>query len=74
MWSRLARALKDPTQRQKEAYARFSHTLAAAAIIGAITLLFAEAVLTAVLIFRMTGLVIGGVVCFAVGVLLVEGD
>jgi hypothetical protein len=74
IWSRLARGSKDPTRRQKEAYARFSHTLAAAAVIGAITLLFAEAVLTTVLLFRMAGLATGAVVCFVVGVLLLEGD
>lgn len=74
IWPRLAKALTDPTQRQKEAYARFMHTLAAAAVIGAITLLFTEGAISSALVYRMTGLVIGAVVCFAGGVLLLERD
>ena len=40
--SQVPAALRSPNARQTEAYARFTHTLAAAAIIGAITLVFAE--------------------------------
>ncbi len=50
------------------------HTLAAAAVIGAITLVFAEGAISSALVYRMTGLVIGAVVCFAGGVLLLERD
>ena len=50
IWPRLAKALTDTTQRQKESYARFMHTLAAAAVIGAITLLFAEGAISSALV------------------------
>jgi uncharacterized membrane-anchored protein YjiN (DUF445 family) len=40
--SQVLAAFLSPKPRQTEAYARFMHTLAAAAIIGAVTIVFAE--------------------------------
>ena len=76
--ARLARRLQvaftAPTLKQKEAYGRFAHTLAAAAVIGAITIVFAEGRVTSDIAWRIAGLAVSGVICFGAGVLLVEGE
>ena len=67
-------ALQRPTLKQKEAYGRFAHTLAAAAIIGAASLLFSEARWTLADTFRVGGLLSSGLVCFALGATLCKGE
>jgi hypothetical protein len=58
--------------KQKEAYGRFAHNLAAAAIIGAVTVLFSEASLVGAL--RITGLMLSALICFALGAVLTKGE
>jgi hypothetical protein len=71
---KLLRAFAAPTLRQKEAYGRFAHTLAAAAVIGAITILFAEGAVIHAYLWRLAGLAISAVICFVGGVLAMEGE
>jgi hypothetical protein len=66
-------ALTDPTVKQKEAYGRFAHTLAAAAVIGEVTLIFAEGAPWAS-VWRIVGLALSGVTCFVGGALLSKGE
>jgi hypothetical protein len=65
-------AFRTPSSKQIEAYARFLHTLAAAAVIGAITLVFAEGGITWSLLWRLIGLVVSGVTCFLMGAAMLE--
>ena len=74
----LSAALRDaferPTLEQKKAYGRFAHTLAAAAVIGAATVLFSETRWSVGVTVRMLGLLLGGLVCFALGAVLSKGE
>ena len=71
---RLRRAFTAPTVKQKEAYGRFTHVLAAAAVIGAITILFGAGGMNAEIAWRIAGLAISAVICFVGGVLALEGE
>ena len=77
-FARLARrlqvAFKAPTLKQKEAHGRFAHTLSAAAVIGAITIVFTEGRVTPEIAWRIAGLAVSAVICCVAGVLLVEGE
>ena len=70
----LAVAIRDaferPTLKQKEAYGRFAHTLAAAAIISAASVVFADTGSTMGDTLRVVGLLFSGLICFALGATL----
>jgi hypothetical protein len=70
----IAEAFRSPSGKQTEAYARFAHTLAAAALIGAVTLLFAEAPSTWGSFWRLLGLMVFGVLSFLGGAVLLKDD
>ena len=74
----LSSALRDAFERPKlelqKAYVRFAHTLAAAAVIGAATVLFSETRWSVGVTVRMLGLLLGGLVCFALGAVLSKGE
>ena len=72
--SQVPAALRSPNARQTEAYARFTHTLAAAAIIGAITLVFAEDGVTWLSFWRFVALLVSGVTCFLMGAVMLRGS
>ena len=78
MRSELLREIREafsvPTVKQREAYARFLRTLAAAAVVGEPTLIFADWPLTAIAVGRIVGLTISGVLCFLAGALLARGE
>jgi len=63
-----------PTLKQKEAQGRFFHTLSAACIIGATTVIFTEAEVTAYIAFRVAALIAVGVLPFTVGSILSKGE
>ena len=46
--------LVTPNAKQKEAYSRYCHTLSAAGVIGALTLVFSESLMTAFIGLRAT--------------------
>ena len=73
LMAELRAAFITPTVKQREAYGRFAHTLAAACAIGAVTIMFTEdgSWSTAA---RITGLIVAGVTCFLTGALLSKGD
>lgn len=71
---RLRRAFTAPTAKQKEAYGRFAHVLAAAAVIGAVTIVFGEGGMNSQIVWRIVGLAISAVICFVGGVLVLEGE
>jgi hypothetical protein len=70
----IAAAFGSPTFRQKEAYARFAHTLAAASLIGAITIMFSEGGFVWASFWRLLGLGLTGVILFLGGALLLKGE
>jgi hypothetical protein len=70
----IAEAFRSPSGKQKEAYARFAHTLAAASLIGAVTLLFAEAPSTWGALWRIAGLAAFGVLSFLGGSVLLKDE
>ena len=70
----LRAAFVGPTVKQREAYGRFAHTLAAACLIGAVTIIFAEDGTSSSTTARVTGLIIAGVTCFLTGALLSKGE
>jgi hypothetical protein len=56
-WSlALARLFRSPTPKQREAYARYLHTLSAAALIGAVTISFSDLAATASTALRVTAI------------------
>jgi hypothetical protein len=65
-------ALTNPTVKLKDAYGRFARTLAAAAVIGEVTLVFAENAAWASA-WRVIALALRGVTCFIGGALLSKG-
>ncbi len=67
-------ALRTPTLKQKEAYGRLAHTLCAACMIGFVTVIFTESLLTANHLARLCGLLLMGIVLFASGALLSKGE
>ena len=72
--SALAAAFRSPTLKQKEAYGRFAHTLAAAAVIGAVTILFSEMRFSFGGATRLAGLILCGLICFAIGAIPNKGE
>ena len=68
----LNRAFRGPTLRQKEAYGRFCHTLAAASFIGGVTQVFTESHATTVVVSRILILTVTGFVLFAIGAVFCE--
>ena len=70
----IAAVFHHPSVRQKEAYARFAHTLAAASVIGAITLAFAEGSATWAWFWKTYGLAVIGVTLFVAGAVLLKGE
>jgi hypothetical protein len=67
-------AFSVPTGKQREAYARFLHTLAAASVIGEATLIFAETPIAAITVRPTLALTVSGVLCFLAGALLARGE
>jgi hypothetical protein len=72
--SEIRQAFASPTVKQKETYGRFAHTLAAAAIIGDVTLVFGDWIPVPTSAWRVTGLTFTGVVCFLTGAMLSKGE
>jgi hypothetical protein len=72
--SDMQQAFSAPTRKQQEAYARLLHTLAAASLIGEVTVIFAEGMMTSTALFRIAGLTVSGVTCFIMGALLLKGE
>ena len=56
----IRRAFVAPTVKQKEAYGRFAHTLAAAAIIGDVTIIFGDWIVVPMSAWRVVGLTFYG--------------
>lgn len=76
-WKECGAAFKSPTLKQKESYARLLHTLSAACIIGAVTLIWSAdgpPHLTWSIAFRSATLILGFVVTLISGALLSKGE
>ena len=71
LFAALRAAFTAPNVKQKEAYGRFAHTLSAASLIGAVTLMFSE---TSGFAGRTAGLTVVGLICFLTGALLARGE
>lgn len=67
-------AFRTPTVKQKEAYGRLSHTFCAASIIGAITVIFTENVVTLFVLAKVVALILWGILLFWSGALLSKGE
>ena len=67
-------AFRTPTVKQKEAYGRLSHTFCAASIIGAITVIFTENVVTLFVLAKVVALILWGMLLFWSGALLSKGE
>ena len=67
-------AFRTPTVKQKEAYGRLSHTFYAASIIGAITVIFTENVVTLFVLAKVVALILWGILLFWSGALLSKGE
>lgn len=72
----LAEALKAPTPKQREAYGRWTHTLSAAATVGAVTVMFGK---TSASDFwyelaKVGALFFWSVILFIAGAILSKGD
>ena len=52
----------------------FAHTLAAAAIIGDVTIIFGDWIVVAMSAWRVVGLTFTGVICFLSGSMLAKGE
>ena len=68
----LRRSLISPSVKQKEAYARYCHTMSAAALIGAMTVFFSDSPLTISAGFRAAAMLVVGVILFLTGMVLNE--
>lgn len=67
-------AFKKPTQKQKEAYARYLHTISAAGLIGFATLPFTEAGKAEGLGLKLVALAFSTLITFVVGAILSKGE
>ena len=67
-------ALRAPSDRQKDLYARYCHTLSAAGIIGAISLVFADSEMTLSVLLRSSTMFVAAVVLFVTGALLTREE
>ena len=70
----LGSALRSPTAKQKEAYGRYLHTLSAAGMIGAVTLIFPGSFPTTSAIVRATTMLLAAVILFLSGTVLIRED
>lgn len=70
----LAAAFRRPTLEQKEAYGRFAHTLAAANLIGGVTLYFSDTQEASMLAYRLAMMLGLGVILFCVGAVFAKGE
>jgi hypothetical protein len=66
--------LRSPMARQKDAYARYCHTLSAAGVIGSLTLVLSEATLTGFAAVRSVAMFIAAVLLFVAGAFLLRED
>jgi hypothetical protein len=66
--------LATPNAKQNEAYARYCHTLSAAGVIGALTLIFSESPTTSSVALRSIAMFLAAVVLFIFGTLVVRGS
>ena len=74
-WSRaLWVTLVTPNAKQSEAYGRYCHTLSAAGVIGALTLLFSESPATHSIALRALAMFLAAVILFVFGTLAVRGN
>lgn len=67
-------AFRTPTLKQKEAYGRLSHTLSAASLIAAVSVMFAETEASLYVVSKVVSLVFWGVLLFWVGAVLSKGE
>ena len=67
-------AFKRPTQKQKEAYARYLHTISAAGLIGFVTLPFTDAGKTDGLGLRLAVLAFSALITFIIGAILAKDE
>lgn len=67
-------AFRTPTLKQKDAYGRLSHTFCAANLIGAVTVTFTEAQLSAASVGKVAALIFWGVLLFWTGAILSKGE
>jgi hypothetical protein len=67
-------AFKRPTQKQKEAYARYLHTISAAGLIGFATLPFTDAGKAEGLGWKLIALAFSTLITFIVGAILSKGE
>jgi hypothetical protein len=74
LWKALKQATLEPTLKQKEAYARFLHTLSAASIIAAVSIIFTETAATSQVVSRVVGLLVCSVIYFIIGAILSKGE
>ena len=73
LWGRcVAEPLANPTGKQKEAYARFFHTLSTGCFIGAVTVAFSGARIQVAV--RAAVLILLGIVLFFVRATLAKGE
>lgn len=72
MLSAISRAFRSPTAKQREAYARYCHTLSAAVLIAAGAMPFAAAETTPSVILRVVAAVMLALLLFGWGALLLE--
>jgi hypothetical protein len=61
-----------PNSKQREAYARYCHTLSAVAMVGLVTLIFSELSLTAPVVLRAVSMLVAGVVLLVIGTSLLR--
>jgi hypothetical protein len=66
----IRQAFRTPTARQKEAYARYCHTISAAGLIGAATVIFSDSALTVSALLRAASMLVVAVILFLSGTLL----
>ena len=71
LWTALRAAFATPSPKQWEAYGRFAHNLAAACVIGGISILFTESRYGLGHVFALLGT---GVVCFVTGAIFSRGE
>ena len=64
--------LRSPRAKQKEAYARYCHTLSAAGVIGSLTLVLSETTLTGFAAVRSVAMFIAAVLLFVPGAFLLR--
>ena len=67
-------AFRTPTLKQKESYGRFSHTISAACLIGAVTIGFSAPLGVSNTTARVVALVFWAVVLFLIGSIFSKGE